>query len=72
MRNQVFWVAASYVCDISSRRLEGRYRLRRQVSEENVVRFINMLGRAQQRTGPGSSRVTLWKSHITVSILLGI
>jgi len=38
----------------------------------NAVRFIDMSGRAQQCTESGSSRITLWKFHVTVSIMLGI
>jgi hypothetical protein len=72
MRNQVFWVAALHVCNISSRHLEGSYRLRRQDSEDECGTFHRYVGKGTEHTGPGSSRVTMWKPHITISTLLGI
>ena len=58
MRNQVFWVAVSYVCDISSRRLEGRYRRHHQVSEDKCGTFHRYVGK-----GTTMHRIWFFKDH---------
>jgi len=58
LRNQVFWVAESYGCDISSWCLEGRYRLRCQDSVDECSMFHRCVGK-----GTTMHRTCFFKSH---------